>query len=436
MSSSPLDLNGLPDGWHTVPLFSVAAETKVKNVGLRENNLLSLSYGRIIEKDIQSSFGLLPESFEGYHIVKPGDIVLRLTDLQNDQKSLRTGLVEDHGIITSAYVTLRPFGLYPQYLSYLLHAYDVGKAFYALGGGLRQGMTFADLKNLNIPKPPVYTQRTIANFLDDQVVQIDRMIELRRKQLSLLTERHMTAVAHEVLLSASAEAADVEFAWTTKVGSNRAVVPLRSLVQQRGEKNDPIVTEQILSLTAARGVIKYEDKGDIGNKASEDPSRYSVVHPGDLVVNSMNVIIGSVGLSKYYGALSPVYYVLKPRDETRVHMPFLAHYFSLEPFQKQLIRIGYGILDHRMRIPWINLGSEPIAIPDLPLQIEIAERVDTMSKDMERSRELILRSIDLLQERKRSLITAAVTGQFDVSTASNRASGTILEQVAGTGDTA
>ena len=59
-------------------------------------------------------------------------------------------------------------------------------------------------------------------------------------------------------------------------------------------------------------MILYEEKGDIGNKASGDISRYSIVRKGDIVLNSMNVIIGSVGLSAFEGVLSPVYYVLKP----------------------------------------------------------------------------------------------------------------------------
>lgn len=78
-----------------------------KNIHLQEKNLLSLSYGRIVRKNIDTKEGLLPESFDGYNIVEDGDIVIRGTDLQNDHRSLRTGLVTERGIITSAYMTLR-----------------------------------------------------------------------------------------------------------------------------------------------------------------------------------------------------------------------------------------------------------------------------------------------------------------------------------------
>lgn len=100
-------IGDIPVTWDLVQLGSLFSEHKNKNTGMQSNNLLSLSYGNIIRKDINTSDGLLPESFEGYNVIDDGDIVLRLTDLQNDQRSLRVGLSHEKGIVTSAYVTLR-----------------------------------------------------------------------------------------------------------------------------------------------------------------------------------------------------------------------------------------------------------------------------------------------------------------------------------------
>ena len=103
-------VKNIPYNWSEETLIQVAEEQKIKNVGLAETNLLSLSYGKIIEKDINTTEGLLPFSFEGYQIVYPGNIILRLTDLQNDRKSLRTGISTTKGIITSAYTCLKVRG--------------------------------------------------------------------------------------------------------------------------------------------------------------------------------------------------------------------------------------------------------------------------------------------------------------------------------------
>ena len=84
----------IPVTWNMHPLYVYFGERKHKNSLGRENNLLSLSYGKIIQKDINTNEGLLPESFNTYNIIEAGDIIIRPTDLQNDKRSLRTGLAK------------------------------------------------------------------------------------------------------------------------------------------------------------------------------------------------------------------------------------------------------------------------------------------------------------------------------------------------------
>ena len=167
----------IPEQWETKYLFQIVSQVKCKNINGQETNLLSLSYGKIKRKNIETTEGLLPASFEGYNIVEPGDIVLRLTDLQNDHTSLRVGKVRERGIITSAYVTLRPFQGESQYLYYALHAYDLKKGFYGMGAGVRQGLTFAEARMIEIPFPAMEIQLAIADYLDEKCGAIDEIIE-------------------------------------------------------------------------------------------------------------------------------------------------------------------------------------------------------------------------------------------------------------------
>ena len=83
-------IGNIPTTWSVLPLFSVARHNRRSNRGMVESNLLSLSYGNIVDKDINTSEGLLPDSFETYQIVESDDVVFRLTDLQNDKRSLRS----------------------------------------------------------------------------------------------------------------------------------------------------------------------------------------------------------------------------------------------------------------------------------------------------------------------------------------------------------
>ena len=147
-------IGSVPSHWRVHTLYQLVTQVKEKNSNLQEKNLLSLSYGKIKRKDIDSPDGLLPASFDGYNIIEDGDIVLRLTDLQNDHTSLRVGLATERGIITSAYTTLRPIDTSnSKYLYYLLHAFDLKKGFYGMGSGVRQGLNYAEVKELRVVLP-------------------------------------------------------------------------------------------------------------------------------------------------------------------------------------------------------------------------------------------------------------------------------------------
>lgn len=174
-------IQDVPSDWGIRVLFQLVDQVKNKNKDLAEQNLLSLSYGKIKRKDINNPEGLLPESFDGYNIIEADDIVLRLTDLQNDHTSLRVGQAKERGIITSAYTTLRPSSLVnPQYLYYVMHAYDLIKGFYGMGSGVRQGLNFDEVKTIKVPFPSINEQKEIVAYLDEQVEQIDSIIEEAR----------------------------------------------------------------------------------------------------------------------------------------------------------------------------------------------------------------------------------------------------------------
>lgn len=193
-------LGQIPAHWELVYLWQVCSEQNTKNKELIENNVLSLSHGNIIrKKDI--NYGLVPKGYDGYQIVDPGNIILRLTDLQNDQKSLRTGLVRERGIITSAYTCLNTTQN-PRFIQLILHVYDINKFFYGLGGGVRQSIGFQDLKTMVIPIPPREEQDKIAEFVDSKCaavgVVIDEMIARLKNEIALLGQ-YKTQMAADII---------------------------------------------------------------------------------------------------------------------------------------------------------------------------------------------------------------------------------------------
>lgn len=177
----------IPAHWPIHPVYSYYGERKNKNQLGKEDNLLSLSYGRVIRKDINTNDGLLPESFNTYNIVEAGDIIIRPTDLQNDKRSLRTGLVKEHGIITSAYIDLCPLKqVDSRYFHFLLHAYDVMKVFYNMGNGVRQGLNYSEFSRLMVFEPPYEEQVAMADYLETKVTEVDAIIEQKKEQMAVL----------------------------------------------------------------------------------------------------------------------------------------------------------------------------------------------------------------------------------------------------------
>ena len=177
-------IGAMPRAWKMNTIAQIFLQVKCKNTGLQEKNLLSLSYGKVKRKSIDTVEGLLPESFDGYNIIEKDDIVLRLTDLQNDHTSLRVGLAEERGIITSAYLTIRNRSNFcPKYLYYYLHSFDIAKGFYGMGAGVRQGLNWDGVKWLKILAPSAPEQERIAVFLDAECAEIDAVLEKTRASI-------------------------------------------------------------------------------------------------------------------------------------------------------------------------------------------------------------------------------------------------------------
>ena len=190
----------IPAHWDVKFLFQVAREHYISNKDIHHKNLLSLSYGKIVRKDINTSDGLLPASFDTYQLIEPGNIVFRFTDLQNDHKSLRVGLSKETGIITSAYVVVEvdPNYILPEYFYYTLHSFDINKLFYSMGGGLRQSLNFSGIRKLYLPIPPLEEQKAIISCINDKITKIETMISSFKAEIDRLTEYRQRLISDVV----------------------------------------------------------------------------------------------------------------------------------------------------------------------------------------------------------------------------------------------
>lgn len=173
------------------------------------------------------------------------------------------------------------------------------------------------------------------------------------------------------------------------------------------ETNDPIKSENVLSLTIESGVIPYEEKGNQGNKSKEKYEEYKLAYPNTLVVNSMNVIIGAVGISKYFGCVSPVYYVFK--NTTNTDLRYIYYLFTNVGFQKEMRKYAKGILEIRLRISSGDMMKLLIPMPSLVEQQRIADFLDAECAKVDSAIEKTKETIEEYKVLKQSIITEAVT---------------------------
>ena len=205
---------------------------------------------------------------------------------------------------------------------------------------------------------------------------------------------------------------DSDVEWSGKMPHHWRLSRIDSLFFRRREKNTNIISDNILSVLKDRGVIRYEDKGNIGNKVSDKIENYQLVYAGDIVVNNMNVTIGSVGRSDQFGALSGIYIVLASKGDN-VDMGYYEYVFKIRPFQKSLIQISSGLMEIREALNFIQFKALKLPTPPINEQTQIAAFLDHKTGQIDELIRIKERRIELLQEQRTALINQAVTKGLD-----------------------
>ena len=381
-----------PTEWTIKPLYSLGSEVKTLNRGLVEDNLLSLSYGEIKRKDIEANFGLLPESFETYQIVEPGDMVFRFTDLQNDQKSLRSGLVRERGIITNAYLGFRPKSIDSRYFNYLMRAYDILGIFYSMGSGLRQSLNYSDVRRLPIPVPSDYEQRRIADFLDRETAKIDALIAIQEQLITTLDERR-TAFTSLLISEISAR------------GIQRRVSAVAQLINGFPFDSESFEIFGEVPLVRIRDILS--EKFETFVPRNSVPQK-AWIRDGDLVIGmdgDFNLTLWDRGEA----ALNQRVCVLRTAEP--VVGSWIAHCLPAE--LKKINDLTYATTVKHLSSN--QIARIMIPMPDLP---EMTKAVQELDREHARVSGLLGRireTLTVLRERRQALISAAVTGKLEVS---------------------
>lgn len=419
-------LSEVPTHWEQYPLFALMQEKCEKNVGNKVRNVLSLSYGRIVDRNVESNDGLLPESFETYQIVQCNNIVLRLTDLQNDQRSLRVGRVTKEGIITSAYLCLELSDrIVPSFSYLLLHSYDLKKVFYGLGGGVRQSMKFEALKRLPIFLPPYNEQHSIATFIDRETTKIDTLVAEQERLITLLKEKRQAVISHAVTKGLDSTISMKYFGtnWLDEVPEHWTITKVKFISKfvTSGSRGWAQYYSEFGSIFIRSGNFSDHMTIDMDLRdvqyvlppAGSEGER-TQVQPNDVLVSITGYNIGASsvipeGIETAY--VNQHTALIRP-NITDINPRFLAYTIAAKYCQMQIRMLTQGGTKEGITLD--DVRSLTLLVPPKSEQDLIVEHLDRNGKLTNEAMMLFGEQAQLLSEYHQAVISSAVTGKIDV----------------------
>lgn len=388
-----------------------------ENVRKPNENDIPLSLSQkdgLIPTDLMKESSLKTSTYDNWKKVLKHDLVLN-----RFKAHLGVLMASDYeGMVSFHYGVYEPqLPLITKYYELLYHT-DIYKGIYAYSSN---GMTVG-LQNLsNIVfysikgfYPPLAEQEKIVGYLEDKTSKIDAYVSEKEKEILLLQELKQKTIADAVTkgLNPDVKTKDSGISWIGEIPEHWEVKRVGSFLRERKEKYNGDNTLGILSLLKGLGIIPYEEKGNIGNKAKEDLSTYKIARKGDVVVNCMNVIIGSSGITDYDGYISPAYYSFIPVD--RMMAIIYKHWLSLPQMQGAIRCMAKGILEIRLRVSSQQLLSMKIPFPPLDEQRAIVSYIEEKCQKIDSLTTELQSEIDYLKEYKQRLIADCVTGQVNV----------------------
>ena len=420
----------------TVPLRSVA-DVRVSNVDKKSDasekavrlcNYTDVYYNGVITDRLPlMTATATPQQIARFGLMGGDSIITKDSETVDDIGVPTFVPVDLPGVVCDYHLALiRPQPkIDPRFLSWALHSGFVSDQLAVRASGVtRFGLTYGAIKGLQIPSLALPEQRRIADFLDDQVTRIDKAIQRRRTMIERMAERLRSETQSLVLGRIDQSPCR---------SPEGPLLPVPSGWQARGdgyfthEVGDPAGggSGGMRTVSHVTGVAPRSEETVYMFEAATNEG-YKRVKPGDLVINTMWAWMGALGVAATSGIVSPAYGVYRFFGDG-LNPRYFDALFRSPAYVTEMTRYSRGVWSSRLRLYPDSFLALTSPIPPISVQDEIASHVDAAKLGVASSTDALERSLALLEERKRSLITAAVTGEFDVSSASVRASGEAID---------
>lgn len=359
-----------------------------------------------------------------------GDIAMaKVTPcFENGNIAIMDNLFSGFGLGSSELFIFRPKSISTRYFFYWLQ----NKAFVARAcstmtgtGGLKR-ISPSFIRNCPVHCPSTDEQTKISDYLDAKCSKIDDLLtsvhasieEYKKLKQAVITQAVTKGVRGE------REMKDSGVEWIGMVPKEWALLPFRRVLKERNEKNTPIKSTERLSLSIELGVTLYSEKTTNLDRFKDDFEQYKLAYKGDLVMNSMNMIVGATGVSEYFGCVSPVYYTFYDDSLEHVTAKYCEYIFRSKTMLRVLYSLGKGIYaivrgddrvnTCRLKVSKDDLKSLIVPVPSLNEQREIVYYLNVKCAEIDK---LIAKKEQLVKELesyKKSLIYEVVTGKREV----------------------
>jgi len=411
----------------TVPLRHVA-EVRVSNVDKKSGdgelpvrlcNYTDVYYNRVITPDMEFMTATASPSQVARFRLQRGDTIITKDSETADDIAVPTYVSESaHDLVCGYHLAVLrpdPEAVSPRYLSWAVGSDFCQEQFSVSATGVtRFGLKYESILGVAVPLPPLPVQRRIADFLDDHVSRIDAAHRGTEQQISLLRSREMGWLDHQMQML------DSEF----------GRMPLRRWITHIEQGWSPLCDSRpadaqeagVLKLGAVRGG-RFREHENKAMSADTAPVPQYEIRPRDLLVSRANTpeLVGEAavvpdGVRSQLYLCDLLYRVRTSIDEVE---------FISAALRSRRTRGLLGVIARGTSQSMVKLRGEDIANVSIPAAPSAARRMladeaATTMADSDAAVAAIQGMRTLLQERKRALITAAVTGEFDVATTSGR----------------
>lgn len=403
-----------PPSWRRVRLRYAASLTREKR-GARDIGLLSLSARTGVRERDEGGLGRQAPSEDTlltYWVVRPGDVVVNPMWLLQGG----VGVTQLHGAVSPAYRVYRPGpGTDGRYLAYLLGSRPYIDQYNLLTRGITtfdRAIQREDLDDIPLVLPPLDEQQRIADFLDAETARIDRLVMLRAEQMSLGVER-----ARAVLDRTTQDL-------TRRYGTQPLGRRVLRISQGWSPDCDGFPADEDEWGVVKVGSVKNGQFVPSENKRLPDglePRRGLEIRGGDLLLTRANTpaLVGDITVVP----LSVRRRLLLCDKIFRIRLaPGMSEDFVALVARSSQARFHFSSASTGTSQSMVNIRNDDVrslAVPDAPLLEQEATVAEVARAEEHRNAltELARRQTALLEDRRRTLVTAAVTGQLDVTTA-------------------